>query len=130
MLAFHHADDHAENPKMCSVDVTGTVAPVMATGVRRGLTPLCLLAVALALHCTAFTGLIDRARWTSILILSCRNCVISVIVSARSQWGEAHRDQEPSPRTLEAIFNGCEVTLDRLGDEDMQGRIRIDEPWG
>lgn len=35
--------------------------------------------------------------------------------------------------TLEAIFNGCEVTLDRLGDEDIQGRLRIDDAsmaWG
>ena len=72
----------------------------------------------------------------------------------RSQRGEAHRDPQPSQGgllfekcpdfgelplpfwafgsialgTLEAILNGCEITLDRLGDEDMQGRIRIDEP--
>ncbi|CAJ1368799.1 unnamed protein product [Effrenium voratum] len=29
--------------------------------------------------------------------------------------------------TLEEIFGGCEVTLDRFGDEDIQGRIRIDD---
>lgn len=70
----------------------------------------------------------------------------------RSQRGEAHRDSEPGQGgvlpekllgnksktlrpgifvlqgTLEEIFNGCEVTLDRIGDENIQGQIRIDVP--
>ena len=29
---------------------------------------------------------------------------------------------------MEEIFNGCEVSLDRMGDEDMQYRLQVHEP--
>lgn len=108
-------------------------------GVRQGALSLVVF-IAFYGWCTAFTTLAgtDGSRWASILRPEASPLELvarqGFAWHARDPNGVKHIETRNQARvasylksTLEEIFNACEVTLDRLGDEDMQNRIRIDD---
>ena len=107
-------------------------------GVRRGILLIIALVVTLR-AATCFVGAAGSgATWATILRPT--DQALSHLIRQGFSWhardpnGVKHIETRRQAMvasylksTLEAIFNGCEVTLDRLGDEDIQGRLRIDD---